>query len=173
MRTLYRGAHRLAAVVAMLGALSALAAGFITCGDVVLRNLGQRGVLGLVDITQMLIMTTAFLTLPYGFLAGSHVVVEVGTDRLPRALLHMVVAFAALVGCALMAAIAYWGGQQAVMLAEMGDSSQTIGIPVVYYWTPLVVGSLLSALAALLVAVRHGVMAGGGDDMAAGIEEAA
>src|SRR3546814_1089829 len=83
MIQLYRLSETAAAWAAKAGAVCALLAGIVTCADIVIRNAGGEGIIGTVDITQMMIVATAFLTIPYGFIADSHVSVDIGVEQLP------------------------------------------------------------------------------------------
>src|SRR3546814_15943824 len=105
----YRLAETSAAWAAKVGAFCALLAGIVTCADIFIRNAGGQGILGTVDITQMLIMATAFLTIPYGFIADGHVSVEIGVERLPFRLQSLFKAIAALLGALLMLTFGWYG----------------------------------------------------------------
>lgn len=155
MTGLYRLAETAAAWAAKLGVLCALLAGLVTCADIVIRNTGGQGILGTVDITQMLIMATAFLTIPYGFIADSHVSVEIGVEKLPFRLQALFKAIAALLGTLLMLAIGWYGIGQFETVGLMGDRSQTIGLPMTWFWYPLLAGSFFAAAMAVVVMLRH------------------
>lgn len=117
---------------------------------------------GVVDITQLLIMAVAYLAMPYAFTTESHVAVELLTDRFGRRGKALASAFGALMGLGLMLLIAIYGLAQARLQFGYGDSSQTIGIPILWYWVPLLVGAALSVVATALLALRHLVEAMGG-----------
>ena len=55
---------------------------------------------------------------------------------------------------ALLAAILWNSIGQALIQLRQGDKSQTLGIPMIWYWAPLVAGTALSLLAVLLVGAR-------------------
>jgi TRAP-type C4-dicarboxylate transport system permease small subunit len=164
MIQIYRYAQTAAAWAAKAGAVCALLAGVVTCADIAIRNLGGQGILGTVDITQLFIMATAFLTIPYGFLADSHVAVEIGVERLPFRLQALCKAVAALLGTLLMLAIGWYGIGQFQTVTLMGDRSQTIGLPMVWYWYSLLTGAFFAALMAFVVVLRHAVAALTGRD---------
>lgn len=157
MMPIYRAADWSAAWAARVGAFCALLAGLATCADVVIRQAGGQGILGTVDITQLMIMATAFLTIPYGFISDSHVAVDLGIERLPFRLQALCRMLAALCGALLMLAIGWFGWQQFNTVALMGDRSQTIALPMTWYWYPLLGGAVFAALMALVVALRHAV----------------
>ncbi|MFN4311276.1 MAG: TRAP transporter small permease [Ferrovibrio sp.] len=164
MVPIFRAAEWSAAWAARIGVFCALLAGLVTCADVVIRHAGGQGILGTVDITQLMIMATAFLTIPYGFIADSHVAVDLGIERLPYRLQVFCRLLAALCGALLMLAIAGFGWQQFDTVALMGDKSQTIALPMTWYWYPLLGGAAFAVLMALVVALRHLVTLLTGDD---------
>ncbi|MBL4613490.1 MAG: TRAP transporter small permease [Magnetovibrio sp.] len=134
---------------AWLGMLFLLGAMLVTTADVVLRKINGRGIFGTVDIVQMMIMGAAYLSIPYGFLTRSHVSVSVIVDMFDRRATALTNLLAAILGLAFMGAIAWLGLGQAIMQAEYGDISLTLGIPITYYWALLLFGSGLSALVCL------------------------
>ncbi|WP_440995831.1 TRAP transporter small permease [Arhodomonas sp. SL1] len=124
----------------------------LTVADIIARALLGRSLSGLVDITQLCVMVMAFWAIPYTFMRGGHVGITAATDWLPprgRALLD---ALAAIAGAALVALIGIYGYEQAVMALRYGDSSQTIGIPMIWYWGALLSGCALSLLATVVIA---------------------
>jgi TRAP-type C4-dicarboxylate transport system permease small subunit len=166
MIVLYRLAERAAGWAGALGAACALLAGLFTCLDIAIRNLGGQGILGTVDITQLMIVACAFLTIPYGFMTDSHVSVDIATTRLPLRLRALCRAFAALLGGVLMLAIGWFGIGQAQTVAMMGDKSQTIALPMIWFWYPLLGGAFFTAALILLIVLRHLAVAVSGQDFA-------
>jgi TRAP-type C4-dicarboxylate transport system permease small subunit len=65
-------------------------------------------------------------------------------------------ALGALLATGFMLAIARYGLDAAMEQQAYGDRSHTMGIPILWYWTPLLLGAALSVLAALLIAFRDG-----------------
>jgi len=167
MIAFYRLAERAAGWAGKLGAFCALLAGLFTCLDIAIRNLGGQGILGTVDITQLMIVACAFLTIPYGFMTDSHVSVDIGIGWLPLRAQAVCRAFAALLGAVLMFAIGWFGIGQANTVALMGDKSQTIALPMIWYWYPLLGGAFFTAALVLLIALRHLAVAVTGREMIA------
>lgn len=155
MLVLYRGMAAASKWAAVAGSFCALLAGLATVADILIRSFGGQGIIGTVDITQMLIVAAAFLTIPYGFIADTHVSMDALTDKLPPRLQSLFKAHAALLGCVLMAAIAYYGLGQAKTVQMMGDRSQTIGIPMIWNWWPLLGGAAYAGLVCFVIALRH------------------
>lgn len=164
MAALYRLADRATAWLAVIGAFCALMAGLVTCLDIGIRNMGGQGILGTVDITQMLIVAAAFFTIPYGFMTDSHVAVDVAVNYMPPRGRALTRAFAALLGGSLMLAIGWYGIGQANTVAMMGDRSQTIALPMIWFWYPLLAGSFFTVAVVAVIIARHLAVAVTGRD---------
>ncbi|WP_020592980.1 TRAP transporter small permease [Kiloniella laminariae] len=132
-----------------LAMLFLLGAMLVTTADVILRKLDGAGIYGTIDLIQLMVLSAAYLSIPQTFMSGSHVAVSIITDRLsqrPAALFQLI---GALLSCCFMFAIVIFSFAQAKMQHEYGDISMTLGLPMIYYWVPLVIGSALSVLVAL------------------------
>jgi TRAP-type C4-dicarboxylate transport system permease small subunit len=160
----HRAVGRLSRIVALAGIAMLAGAMAITMADILLRRLFAFAMIGTVDMVQLCIMSTAFLSIPYAFIRGSHVGIEAATDLLPKRALALVKAMAALAGFGFMAAIGWFGLEQAELQYGYGDVSQTIAIPMLYYWLPLLAGAALSVLATTVLAVRFLIQAATGCD---------
>ena len=55
-----------------------------------------------------------------------------------------------------MAAIGRYGWQTAMRQIGYGDTSQTLGLPIALYWTPLLAGCALAVLATVVIALAEG-----------------
>ena len=137
---------------AYLGAVCLLICVAVTVSDVVLRNFFTASILGSVEITQLMIMWAAFLTIPLGFAHRTHISVDVfvraASYKTQRRIAAVNMLFAALV----MAGYFYWGGAQALHAFINNEITLTVGIPVWFYWAPILFGTGLSVICALFVA---------------------
>ena len=140
-----------AAYVGVLALMLAVAALIV---DIATRKSVGFSILGMVDLNQLAQMACVFLVLPLAFLRESHITVDFLTDRLPARWRAAIEVFSALLGAALLAAILWNSIGQAAIQLRQGDRSQTLGIPMIWYWAPLVAGMALSLLAVLLVGAR-------------------
>lgn len=168
MRSLYREAARLGRWCGGMSLVLILAAGLLTVGDILLRSVTGKGVLGTTDLTQLLIMAAAFVAIPYGFFADSHVAVDLATERLHPRKIAMIKAAAALLAVAVFALAGAFGFSQARLEHGYGDASPTIQIPKLWYWVWLVGGSALAGLAALITGLRQAFLALGERDIGHG-----
>lgn len=140
--------------LAILGTLAFLCAVLLTVADIVLRTFFGTTIHGLTDIVTLCTMIGALLAIPYGFAADQHVAIDVFTDRMPGPTQRVLAAFAAFLALAFLGGAAWFGYQQMMREWGYGDRSQSIGIPMVYYWLPLVVGLALAALVNLVLLFR-------------------
>lgn len=155
----------LVAAAALAGVLAYAAAALLTVADIVGRQLGTP-IPGVVDLVQLCVLGGAWLVIPYAFLVGAHVGVDLVVDSFPepmRRALRAVASLAAVVVLGLMLRQC-WESFQMQML--FGDRSQQLGIPILWYWVPLLFGIGLSMVAALLTLV-------GGARPPADVEDAA
>ena len=148
---LFEGICLAAAVIGIAALFGAMA---VTIADIVLRPMGHA-VAGVVDLVQLMIMTAAFLTIPYTFVSDGHVSVDLLAQNLPPRVAAMLRVLAALLGTALLSLLLCYGWDSAMQQLAFGDRSHTIGIPLAWYWAPLLVGLGLSVIATLLMAGRE------------------
>lgn len=124
----------------------------LTMTDIALRSVSALTVKGMVDMMQLCVLTGAMLAIPYGFLTDQHVAIDVFAERMPARVQTALRIAAALLGMLFLGAVTWFSYWQA--MTEYGDRSQTIGIPMIWYWTPFLAGMALSVLANVLLMVR-------------------
>ncbi len=136
--TAYHAAERVARWLASAGVVFLLGAMLVTMSDVVLRLVARMSayffdaplnliVPGIVDITQLLVIAVVAVVRRAG----------------------------ARLSLCFMAAVTWYGAQAALLQYGYGDASHTIAIPILWYWTPLLIGAALSVVAtALLMAAN-------------------
>ena len=140
----------LISISAVLGLLSYALAVLLTVADIIGRQIGLP-VIGVVDLVQLFVLSGAWLVIPYAFMTGAHVGVDLLIDALPAAVRRPLRIVASLAAAGLLVLIlvkSYDTFQQQMMF---GDRSQQLGIPISWYWIPLLVGAAASIPAALLV----------------------
>lgn len=127
----------------------------LVVADIVLRRTLSYTITGTVDITQLCVMAVAFWSIPLAFIRGAHVGITLATQWLPARANALLDALAALAGFAFVALLTRYGYEQAMVSLDYGDKSQTIGIPIIWYWAFLLSGGVLSCLATLVLAADH------------------
>lgn len=150
----FRFADKTATVLAFVGVGILGVATLALMADIAMRRTIGVSITGIVDITQLAQMFCISLALPLAFLRESNVGVDFVTDRLPPRALAVLKACVHVVCAAFLAAIAWYSFRQAGTQIGQGDKSQTLGLPVILYWAPLLAGTLISTLAVLLLAAR-------------------
>ena len=144
--------YRLAAHV---GFACLAGAALVTVLDIALRQAGGA-VIGVVDLVQLLVMASAYLAIAHAFLHGGHVAVDLVSARLGPRLDAACRALGAILAAGFMVAVARYGLNAALEQHAYGDRSHTMGIPILWYWAPLLLGAALSVLAAARMAFREG-----------------
>ena len=165
---------RLTRWLAYAGVVSLFLAMTVTIADIVLRavsrlfNLvaGAMGaepiglaVPGVVELVQLFVMGVAFAALPFAFMRGAHVSVDLLTARLGSRLQSLLQAAAALISLWFMVLILWHGWRQMLDQVEYGDVSMTLAIPYVWFWSPLLFGVAMSIAATVMMAAAHAVFA--------------
>lgn len=139
--------------LALAGTLAFLAAVGLTIVDIGLRSVSTGTVSGVVDLGQLCVITGAMLAIPYGFMTDQHVAIDLFTDQLPVKVQVFLRIIAALLGAVFLSGVFWFSLQQAFIEHAGGDRSQTIGIPMIWYWVPFLIGVGLSIIATLAVAL--------------------
>lgn len=148
------GAEKALRRLALAGTAAIVIGAFVTMADIALRSAGAGTVKGSVDIMQLCVITGAMLAIPHGFVTDQHVAIDLVVERFPARVRLALRVAAALMSAGFLAGVFWFSLQQAWTEHAGGDRSQTIGIPMIWYWVPFLVGIGLSVPASLLVAVR-------------------
>ncbi len=124
----------------------------LTIADIVLRSVSTLTVSGMVDIMQLCILTGAMLAIPHAFLTDQHVAIDLFADLMPRGVQLALRIVAAFLAIAFLSGVLWFSFGQA--MNEAGDRSQTIGIPMIWYWAPFLAGIALSVFANVVLAIQ-------------------
>ncbi|QPC42848.1 TRAP transporter small permease [Kaustia mangrovi] len=140
--------------LALAGTAALVVAVMLTVADIVLRTATTLTVEGLTDIVTLCTMIGAMLAIPYGFATDSHVSIDVFTSRMPERAQRWLRLLAACLGAAFLAGVFWFSTRQALTELSYGDRSQSIGIPMIWYWLPLLAGVAIAAAVNLWLVVR-------------------
>lgn len=149
MRRVMKGARALVAAMAVAGVAAYGAAALVTVADVLGRRIGLP-IEGVVDLVQLFVVTGAWLVMPYAFMAAAHVSVDFLLTSMPRKLMLALRAVAVVATLALLGLMLWQGFLTFQTRTMFGDRSQQLGIPIAWYWYPLLIGLAASMLGALL-----------------------
>ncbi len=156
MKSLLRWLHFLVSGLAALGVFAFAMGAIVTVADILGRPLGLA-VIGVVDLVQLAVMMGAWFVIPYAFLTGAHVGVDLVVNAMPQGLARLARGISALVAVVLLALMLWYCYAAFQMQMLFGDKSQQLGIPIMWYWLPLLAGllvSILAALATVIVAIK-------------------
>jgi TRAP-type C4-dicarboxylate transport system permease small subunit len=141
------------------GVVLLLGCALLNCGDIATRRVFDLNLVGMVDLTQLLVMACAFLCIPLTFLREAQIEVDFFTARFSGRTSDALRCASALACAVFMALITFSAAQAALQAGQHGDRSSTLAIPLTWHWAPVVFGCALSVLACLAVALAHGLRA--------------
>ncbi|MFD1795216.1 TRAP transporter small permease subunit [Paracoccus aurantiacus] len=153
MASFLRRVDGLIEFLAAIGVLAYCAAALVSVADVIGRRIGTP-VPGVVDLVQLFIMAGAWLSIPWGFSVAAHVGVDFLLERIPEGLARLLRIIAAIAAIVLMVLIFVECIPTYRMQVMLGDKSQQLGIPIAFYWLPLLLGVAASVLALIPVLLR-------------------
>ena len=140
-----------AAAVALFGMM------LVTLADIVLRQTVNLPVFGNVELVQLALVAVVYLALPETFLRSEHVTVDVIDLAIsPRARAALRTAAAALT-LAFLVAMGWRMVSPALDTLEFGDSTMDLGLPLIWYWAPMILGVSCGAAGMCLVLAREAI----------------
>lgn len=136
------------------GALVLLGCVAMTVADIVMRNFLSSSILGVVELTQLMLVWAAFMTIPLSFAYATHIAVDFLAMTLSERARSVLDGIGTLLAAFVMAAYAWWGGEQALHQMGVGEKTLTVGIPMIWYWVPIIFGTTLSMACAVVLFVN-------------------
>ncbi|MEO7939723.1 MAG: TRAP transporter small permease [Burkholderiaceae bacterium] len=140
---------------AWLGVCLLILCATLNVGDIATRRLVNLNIVGMVDVTQLLVMACAFLCIPYTFVREANVDVDFVVNYLPIRWRSALMALWSLCSAGFMGVVTWFAGLAAFQAQTNGDTSNTIAIPITWYWGPLLFGCAMSVVVCLLLCVSH------------------
>lgn len=135
--------------LAGVGVLAYGVAALVTVADILGRQVGLP-INGVVDLVQLFVIAGAWLVMPYAFMTGAHVGVDFLVRAMPAGVETALRALGAAAAVGLLG-LMFWQGFATYQMRTMfGDSSQQLGIPIAWYWRPLLLGLAMSLAGAAL-----------------------
>jgi TRAP-type C4-dicarboxylate transport system permease small subunit len=146
---------RLAArIFGYLAAIFLAAMMLLTVADVLLRAFFSYPIQGMLELVELGLACTIFLALPAVFLRDEHLVVDV-IDHLTRpAVVRLLDLAGALISLGVLVVMAWQMVPLARAMHEFGDVTSDLSIPKIWYWVPVLLGVVASALATVVFVVR-------------------
>lgn len=125
----------------------------LTVADVTLRAFFNRPIRGVYDLVELLLAGTFFIGMPAVFLRDENILVNSIDDIAPRWVPFLKRA-AELLAMVILAIIAWQGVIAARDTYLFNDVTSDLGLPRYWHWVVLLIGTIGSAIAATVMAVR-------------------
>ncbi|MBN1833676.1 MAG: TRAP transporter small permease [Deltaproteobacteria bacterium] len=126
--------------LAYIGAFSLFAMMCLTMADVLGRYIFNRPILGVFEITELMVLMLIFSFLGYTQAQKSHVSVDLFIMLFPERLTVLIEVFNHFICLAMMALIAWMGVDKALELMEAGEASPNLALPTYPFVFFLVLG---------------------------------
>ena len=126
----------------------------LTVADIVLRTFFSMPIRGMLELIELGLACTIFVALPAVFLRDEHLVVDVIDHVAPAPVVRVLDLAGALVSLALLAVMAWQMLPLARTMHEFGDVTSDLSIPRIYYWVPVLLGVVASAVSTLVFIAR-------------------
>jgi len=158
---MFRWLDRIFAAVAGVATASLVIAILFVAADIIVRKTMARSLVGAVDVTELVVLVSAFLAIPAVFMRGGHVAVEILTDPLPLRARALFDGLGALLGAAMFLVIGLLSFKPMQLSAGAGDVSQDLAIPILAFWIPMIAGCFLAAIAGVAAALHKFMIVAG------------
>ncbi|HZH07001.1 MAG TPA: TRAP transporter small permease [Lautropia sp.] len=146
--------HRFCRGWASLGVALLLACALLTVADILGRRVLGLSLPGLIDLTQLLIMASVFLCIPFAFEQRANVEVDLLFQQLPRGVRGVLAVCWSVLAALFLLLVAWHVGRAASQVLEYGESSATLAVPMIWYWVPILFGTVLAAIVCIQQLLR-------------------
>jgi TRAP-type C4-dicarboxylate transport system permease small subunit len=125
----------------------------LTVADVVLRAVSNQPIRGTFELIELLLAGAFFLALPAVFLRDEHLVVDIVDPIAPRWVPRLR-RIAEVIAIPVLALMAWEGFKAARETLVFNDVTSDLSIHRLWYWIPVLIGLIGSALAAVAMLLR-------------------
>jgi TRAP-type C4-dicarboxylate transport system permease small subunit len=126
----------------------------LTVADVVLRAVSNQPIRGMFELVELLLACTFFLALPAVFLRDAHLVVDLVDPVAPRWVPRLR-RIAEVIAIPVLALMAWEGFKAARETLVFNDVTSDLAIHRLWYWIPVLIGLIGSAVAAVTMLLRR------------------
>jgi len=126
----------------------------LTVADVVLRAVSNSPIRGTFELIELLLAGSFFLALPAVFLRDEHLVVDI-VDPLAPHWVPRLRRLAELIAIPVLALMAWEGLKAARETLIFNDVTSDLSIHRLWYWIPVLIGLIGSAVAAVMMLLRE------------------
>ncbi|MBN1320858.1 MAG: TRAP transporter small permease [Thermoleophilia bacterium] len=120
---------------------------FLTVAHVVGRYVFDFPMLGVVEVSGLIVVTLVFCAGPYDFVIGRHIAVDVVVRRLPRTVALIVNYLTYLISLVMVVLALIWTIKQGIKISGSGARTDMLHIPLYPFYFVVAFGWLLSAVA--------------------------
>ncbi|HUQ26696.1 MAG TPA: TRAP transporter small permease [Burkholderiales bacterium] len=131
-----------------------LAMMLLTVADVVLRAVSNQPIRGMFEIVELLLACSFFLALPAVFLRDEHLVVDIVDPLAPRWVPRLR-RIAEVIAIPVLALMAWEGFKAARETLVFNDVTSDLAIHRLWYWIPVLIGLIGSAVAAVAMLLKR------------------
>lgn len=121
----------------------------LTVADIVWRRVVGGAFMDINDITKLCLVAAASWSIPYGFVHGTHVTVDLVAEHFPPGLRMALEVAISLTAAALLGFLLWLSWEAAQLRYLYGDVSPNLRIPMILYWGILLSGLVLAVIATL------------------------
>jgi TRAP-type C4-dicarboxylate transport system permease small subunit len=140
---------RLVSAFAYVGIAALIVAIILTCADIIWRRVVGGAFMDVYDVIKLCLVAAASWSIPYGFIHGTHVSVDLLAERFPLPVQRGLEVAISLVAAALLGFLLWLSWEAAQLRYLYGDTSPNLRIPMIYYWAILLSGLALAVVAVL------------------------
>ena len=143
-----------ARVFGYLAAAALTATMMITVADVFLRTFFGYPIRGVLELVELGLACTIFIALPAVFLRDEHLVVDVIDHLTKKSVVRLLDLAGAIVSFVVLVVMLWQMVPLARTMHEFGDVTSDLSLPKMWYWVPVLLGVVASALATVVFMVR-------------------
>ena len=143
-----------ARVFGYLAATALAATMMITVADVFLRTFFGYPIRGVLELVELGLACTIFVALPAVFLRDEHLVVDVIDHLTKKSVVRLLDLAGAIVSFVVLVVMLWQMVPLARTMHEFGDVTSDLSLPKMWYWVPVLLGVVASALATVVFIVR-------------------
>lgn len=143
-----------ARVFGYLAATALAATMMITVADVFLRTFFGYPIRGVLELVELGLACTIFVALPAVFLRDEHLVVDVIDHLTKKSVVRLLDLAGAIVSFVVLVVMLWQMVPLARTMHEFGDVTSDLSLPKMWYWVPVLLGVVASAIATVVFIVR-------------------
>ena len=142
-------------ICSFIAAIAAVFLVLLTVGDVLMRFLFSKPILGSFELTEYLLVVIVFLAIPWATMRGNNVRVELITVRLRKKTQNVLYGISCFLSLLLTALIAWYTIPQAKYAYELMEKSDMLDIPTYPFYFLIAVGFFILTIILIAILIQH------------------